>query len=72
MAVTVAYQGDNGAVWSPPQEVEQGGYGCCGLSGSDDAAWSPPQEVEQGRGHFKGLSGDADLSIEARQWSEPS
>ena len=72
MAVTVACQGDNGAVRSPPQEVEQSGYGCCGLPGNDDTAWSPPQEVEQGRGRFEGLSGGVDLSIEARQWSEPS
>ena len=72
MAVTVACQGDNGAVRSPLQEVEQGGYGSCGLSGNDDTAWSPPQEVEQGRGRFEGLTGGTDLSIEARQWSEPS
>ena len=66
MAVTVACQGDNGAVRSPPQEVEQGGYGHCGLSGNDGTARSLPQEVEQGRGHFEGLSGGADLSIGAR------
>ena len=64
MAVTVACQRDNGAVRSPPQEVEQGGYGCCGLSGNDNTAWSPPQEVEQGRGRFEVLSGGVDLSIE--------
>ena len=64
--------GDSGAVRSPSQEVEQGGYGYCSLSGNAGTARSPPQEVEQGCDHFGGLSGGVDLSIEARQRSEPS